>query len=153
MNTCESRNSSPAVSKHRVRQQEPALLSRTHGFLPSHPAPSSQNKSSLTNDLSSKGYRDSTGLGKSGSPTSKTRRRRSITSFGTLTPPRIPSTRPRLPRTSMGSRTTETLCGQKHPGYAPRFHHQVLSWHTSSSIPSADSWITWRPLRPTSRLL
>ena len=47
-------------------------------------------KSSLTNDLSLKGYNDSNRLGKSVTPTSKTRRRRLSVSSDTQTPPQIP---------------------------------------------------------------
>ena len=129
-----------------------ALLYLTRGLFPLHPTPSWQNKAYLTNNLSLKGYRNSTGLGKSGSPTSKKRRRRLSRSFDTPTPPRITSARPTPPFTSMGSCTTETPYGQRHPGAAPRFHHQALSRRTSSSIPSPDSWKTWRPLQPTTRL-
>ena len=109
-------------------------------------------KTSLTNDLSSKGYHDSTRLGKSGSPTSKTPRRRSSASFDTPTSPRIPLARPTPPRTYMGYRKTKTPCGQRHPEAAPRLHHQALSPRTSSSITSVDSWTTWRPLLPRTRM-
>ena len=76
-------------------------------------SPSSQKKKSLTNDLSLKGYRDSTGLGKSGSLTSKPRRSRSNVSSDTPTPPRIPWDWQTLPRSSIGSRTMETPCSQQ----------------------------------------
>ena len=150
--TLESQNLSPTARKRNRRPGKPASLYRTRGFLLSHPAPSSQKKSSVTNDLSSKGCRDLNGLGKSGSPNSKMRRRRSSASFGTPNPPRIPSARPTPLRTSMGFCTMETRCGQRHPGAAPRCHHQTLSQRTSLSIPSAKSWITWCPLQPTKRL-
>ena len=131
---------------------KPALLSWTRGFLLSRTSPSLQKKASLTNNRSSKDYRNLTRLGKIGNPTSNTHRRRSRASSVIPTPPWIPSYLQTPLRTSMVLHTTEMPCGQQQPGGTPRFLHQALSLRTTSSSPSEESWTTWRPRRPTTRL-
>ena len=137
---------------HNGSPGKPALPYRTRGLLPSHPTSTLQRKAPLTKNLSLKGYLKSTVLGISGSTTYKTRRRRSSASFSIPNLPRIPLARPTPPQTFKGSCTTDTPCIQRHSGAAPRCHQQSPSWRTNLLIPLEDSWITWRPLRPTTRL-
>ena len=150
--TQESQSSLPAARTHNGRPGDPALPYRIRGLLPLYPAPSFQRKDSLTKNLSLKGCLDSTGVGESGSPTSKTRKKHSSASFGIPKPPRIPLDRPTPLKIYTGSCTRETPCSQRHPGAASRCHHQAISRQMSLSNPSADSWVIWRPLRPTTRM-
>ena len=152
LKTQEFHNLLPAAMAHSGRPGKLALPSRTSGLLPSHTAPSSQRKASRKREQSSRGCLDSTGLGKSENPTSKTRRRRSSTSCDIPTPLWIPSDRPTPLRAFTVSHITETPCIQRHTKAKPRSHHQAPSRRSHSSIPSADSCITWRPLQPTTRL-
>ena len=128
---------------HKGRQHDPALLSWTRGSLSLHPAPSLHRKASLMRDLSLKGYRKFTRLGKSGNPTSKLYRRHASALSVTPTPPWIPTSLQTPLLKSMGLCTTETPCDQKQTGGAPKFLHQAQSLRTNSSITSADSCSTW----------
>ena len=139
LKTQEFQNLLLAARTHNGKPGEPASPSWTRGLLTSHPAPSSWIIASLTSDPSSRGCLNSTGLGKSGNPTSKAHRRRSSASYNIPTPLRIISAQPTPPRASTVSHITETPCSQRNTKAMPRSHHQAPSQQTHSPTPSADS--------------